>query len=67
MSTNEDKIPFMRIEEAASYLGVNKTVLSRLAKDGRVPAFKFCNKWFFDKEKILDFFNKNIAIKGGVG
>lgn len=61
MTAEEDKLPFMHTEEAAAYLGINKLILCKFARQGKIPAFKFCNKWFFDKEKLIEFFNKNIT------
>lgn len=54
------KLPYMRTKEASEFLGINQTVLCNMAKEGRVPAFKFCNKWFFDKEKLLKHFENGI-------
>ena len=43
----------MYIDEAATYLGMHPTSLSRMAKAGKVPAYKPGARWVFDRE-VLD-------------
>ncbi|MCB1819038.1 MAG: helix-turn-helix domain-containing protein [Gammaproteobacteria bacterium] len=43
----------MYIDEAAAYLGMHPTSLSRMAKAGKVPAYKPGARWVFDRE-VLD-------------
>lgn len=50
MSTDN---PWLSFEEAAKYLGVGKTALYSLAREGRIPAKKIGKKWTF-KQIALD-------------
>lgn len=43
---------WLGIEAAAEYLGIGKTVLYALAREGRIPANKVGKKWTFDKDKL---------------
>lgn len=43
---------WLSIEEAAKYLGMGKTVLYALAREGRVPASKVGKKWMFEKDQL---------------
>lgn len=46
-----DKI--MTVKEVAKYLDVHPMTLYRLAREGRIPAFKIGGQWRFQK-KALD-------------
>ncbi len=43
----------MDMRQAADYLGISADSLYRYAADGRVPAFRFGNRWRFKKD-LLD-------------
>lgn len=43
---------WLTMEEAAKYLGMGKTVLYGLAREGRVPSNKVGKKWTFEKDKL---------------
>lgn len=43
---------WLSIEEAAKYLGMGKTVLYALAREGRIPASKVGKKWMFEKDQL---------------
>jgi DNA repair protein RadD len=43
---------WLTLEETATYLGMGKTVLYALARDGRIPATKLGKKWTFDKADL---------------
>ena len=40
------------IEDAVGYLGIGKTVLYSLAREGRIPARKMGKRWIFEKAEI---------------
>ena len=43
----------MDMRQAADYLGISPDSLYRYAAEGRVPAFRFGNRWRFKKD-LLD-------------
>jgi DNA repair protein RadD len=43
---------WLTLEETATYLGMGKTVLYALARDGRIPAAKIGKKWTFDRTEL---------------
>lgn len=43
---------WLSLEETATYLGIGKTVLYSLARDGRIPAQKIGKKWIFEKAAL---------------
>ena len=43
----------MDMRHAADYLGISADSLYRYASEGRVPAFRFGNRWRFKKD-LLD-------------
>lgn len=43
---------WLTLEETAAYLGMGKTVLYALARDGRIPATKLGKKWTFEKSTL---------------
>lgn len=51
--TDSNSKKWLTLDEAAEYLGVGKTVLYTLAREGSVPASKVGKKWSFDKD-LLD-------------
>jgi len=40
------------IDEAATYVGLGKTVLYAMAKEGRIPSSKVAQKWLFNKNDL---------------
>lgn len=40
------------LDEAAAHLGLGKTVLYTLAREGRIPASKVAQKWVFEKASL---------------
>lgn len=42
----------MDIKETAEYLKMNKMTVYKLARDGKIPAFKIASEWRFKKELI---------------
>ncbi len=53
----------MTIEEAANYLGLGKTVLYSLLKDGSIPANKIGQKWLLDKNNLDAWVKANKPIE----
>jgi DNA repair protein RadD len=43
---------WLSLEETAAYLGIGKTALYALARDGRIPARKIGKKWVFEKAAL---------------
>jgi len=43
---------WMTIEDAAKYLGIGKTILYSLVREGKLPANKVKQKWLFEKSKL---------------
>lgn len=43
---------WLSLDETAAYLGVGKTALYTLARDGRIPAKKIATKWVFEKAGV---------------
>jgi DNA repair protein RadD len=57
------KVPWLPLEEAATYLGVGRTVLYTLAREGRIPANKIGKKWAFDRIQLDQWIRGNQPIK----
>lgn len=55
----EDRGTWLRLEEAAAYLGLGKTQVYTLAREGRLPASKVGKKWTFEKTKLDDWLRAN--------
>src|SRR5262245_11864463 len=43
---------WLSMEEAAKYVGLGKTVLYALAREGKIPANKIGKKWVFEKTQL---------------
>lgn len=54
---------WLSVEEAADYLGIGKTVLYTLAREGRIPANKVGKKWTFDRRKLDAWVQSNQPMK----
>jgi DNA repair protein RadD len=50
MSTSDKT--WLTLEEAAEYLGLGKTVLYAMAREGRIPASKIAQKWAFERASL---------------
>jgi len=42
----------LTVEELSKYLKVHEYTIRRLARNGKIPAFKFGGQWRFKKEEI---------------
>lgn len=49
--TSSDKT-WLTLDEAAAHLGLGKTVLYTIAREGRIPASKVAQKWVFEKASL---------------
>ncbi|MCC7213173.1 MAG: DEAD/DEAH box helicase family protein [Candidatus Brocadia sp.] len=59
-SKNHENIDgWLSIEETAKYLGMGKTVLYSLAREGRIPASKVGKKWIFEKDQLDTWLRAN--------
>lgn len=54
----ESKKP-MTTDEAAEYLGVNRSQIKKLAREGKIPAHKPVKAWYFIKEEIDEWIKKS--------
>ncbi len=54
---------WLSIEEAAKHIGIGKTVLYALAREGRVPANKVGKKWTFEKTQLDAWARSNQPIE----
>ncbi|MDZ4713732.1 MAG: DEAD/DEAH box helicase family protein [bacterium] len=55
----ENTANWLSIENAAKYLGMGKTVLYTLAREGRIPANKVGKKWVFEKGQLDTWLRAN--------
>jgi len=53
---------WLSIEEAIKYLGMGKTVLYKLAREGGIPASKIGKKWIFEKNQLDVWLRSNQPI-----
>lgn len=47
--------PYLSIQEVAKRFRVNATTVYRLAKQGRLPAFKVGNQWRFSEDRLKEW------------
>ena len=47
--------PYLSIQEVAKRFRVNTTTVYRLAKQGRLPAFKVGNQWRFSEDRLKEW------------
>lgn len=55
--------PWLSIEEAARYLGMGKTVLYTLTRQGKIPANRVGKKWTFEKDQLDKWVRSNQPIE----
>ena len=55
--------PWLSIEEAAKYLGMGKTVLYTLTRQGKIPANRVGKKWTFEKDQLDKWVRSNQPIE----
>lgn len=48
----------MDIRQCAEYLGISPDTLYKYATEGKVPAFKFGNRWRFKKSLVDEWIEK---------
>ena len=54
---------WLSLEEASGHLGMGKTVLYSMARDGRIPANKVVKKWTFEREQLDAWARANTPIE----
>lgn len=47
--------PYLTIQDVAKRFGVNTTTVYRLAKRGKLPAFKVGNQWRFSEDRLNEW------------
>ncbi|MEE8329415.1 MAG: response regulator [Thermodesulfovibrionia bacterium] len=53
----------MNIKQVAKYLQMNKMTVYKLAREGKIPAFKVASEWRFKKELIDEWLMKQLQGK----
>ncbi len=48
----QDQLEIMTVKEVASYLKMKPVTIYKLAKEGRIPAFRVASFWRFKKDLI---------------
>lgn len=56
----------MDIKQAAEYLRMNKMTVYKLAREGKIPAFKVASEWRFKKELIDSWLMSQLKGKPGL-
>lgn len=51
----EERPTIMTVSELAKYLRLHEQTVYKMAKEGRVPAYKVGNRWRFKKDTIDDW------------
>ena len=46
---------YMTIQDVARHFGINVTTVYRLAKQGKLPAFKVGNQWRFSHARLEEW------------
>jgi DNA repair protein RadD len=59
----EPRGKWFSLEQTASYLGMGKTALYALARDGRIPARKLGKKWIFEKAGLDTWVRANQPVQ----
>lgn len=54
---------WLSLEETAAYLGMGKTALYALTRDGRIPARKIGKKWIFEKAGLDSWIRANQPVQ----
>lgn len=55
--------PWLSIKEAAKYLGMGKTVIYTLTRQGKIPANRVGKKWAFEKDQLDKWVRSNQPIE----
>ncbi len=54
----------MDIRQAADYLGISQDSLYRYAATGKLPAFRFGNRWRFRKARLDQWMDEQAKMNG---
>ena len=63
MKENRTLGQWLSLEEAGEYLGIGKTTLYSLARDGKIPSNKVGKKWIFEKSQLDAWMRTNQPIE----
>jgi DNA binding domain, excisionase family len=50
----------MTVKEVAEYLHLDEHTIYRMAREGKIPAFKVANQWRFKNNMIEEWLQKQI-------
>ena len=59
--------PFLSIQEAADYLGVDYKTVYRLVRAGKLPAGKFGGMYRIRRDDLEAYFQAQVAVTAGRG
>ena len=63
MNSSGDSQHWLSLDEAAAYVGLGKTSLYEMAREGRIPASKIGKKWTFEKEALDGWIRGNRSLE----
>ena len=58
MSKGKERL--MTVKEVAEYLQLDEHTIYRMAREGKIPAFKVANQWRFKREMIEEWLQRQI-------
>ena len=56
----EGKEKLWTVKDVAEYLQLDEHTVYRMARKGKIPAYKIAGKWRFKREMIEEWLNKNL-------
>src|SRR5690606_38626343 len=56
--------PWMSTDEAADFLGIGKTKLYALTREGKIPARRLGKKWTYERELLAEWLRADRSIEG---
>lgn len=54
MRPNRTRRDYMTVDEVAAYFGISPETVRRLARSGKLPAYRIGKLWRFNIEDIID-------------
>ncbi len=54
-----EQLDLLTTKEVCQILRINRYTLYKLVEEGKLPSYRFSNKYMFDKKEVIDFLKKH--------
>jgi len=53
------QVDLLTVQEVCKLLRLNRYTVYKLVEEGKLPAYRFSNKYMFDRREVMEFLKKS--------